>query len=253
MPDGRVERQLGGFLRLEEAVTAGYHASLCGFQRAFDSSQLQGRPMPTNPKQIAVANRRRFLGCAAGALALGAAPIREEPEEIIPLKTVVTTSGQEDLLEVPWGRILKDEDLGRLVDPRKVGPANLFLVVGKDFDTAMDATCGAFFEGISVNRPVVRPGDKRSEEDRFWAFVYLGAAQTSPSEWTVTRASLQRDQVRLMVTRPSPEKRFRVNDYRVYMFWVPLGVRNEKTFTLAVYDETNRVMIMTRHVVLATS
>lgn len=204
-------------------------------------------------KQQPAPSRRVFLGCAAGALGIGAAPTREEPEEVIPLKTIVTTSGQEGLLEVPWGRILKEDDLKRFVDPTKTGPANLFLVVGRDFDTVMEATGGAFFGSPRVDRPVLRPGDEWNEEDRLWAFVHFGAAQSTPAEWTVTRVAVQRERVRVTVTRPDPKNLLRVNDRRVYMIWAPFGERKEKAFTLEAYDETNRAMMMTRRVVVAKS
>lgn len=221
----------------------------CGGSNVAPNWALASRKTDADQKQTN-ANRRRFLGCAAGALALGAAPIREEPESVIPLKTLAATSGQEGLIEFPWGR--KSDDLRRLVDPRKIGPANLFLVVGKDLDAALDATCGAFLEGASVERPVIRPGDEQTEASHLWAVFYFGSAQSSPSEWTVTRAAVQRGRVRVTVSRPKPDKLWRLFDRRVYMLWVPLGERKEGACTLEAYDETNRSLMMTRRVLIPT-
>lgn len=196
-------------------------------------------------------SRRALVGCAASALGVAAAPIREEPEEVIPLKTLVATSDQDGLLSFPWGR--KSVNLRRLVDPQKIGPSNLFLVVGKDADAAFDATCAAFLDGVSVERPVIRPGDERTETDHLWAVFYFGAAQSSPREWAVTRAVVQRGRVRVTVCRPKPEKLWRLFDRRVYMLWVPLGEQKSNVYTLEAYDETNRSLMMTRRVLLPTS
>jgi hypothetical protein len=208
--------------------------------------------MPTEPKSTGGSTRRRFVGCAAAAVAIGAAPVPEEREEVIPLDTVYAAGGQNGLLKCPRNRYVEGEkprkrSLFRAAD---IGPSNLFLVAGKDIDEAMEATFFAFRDGGRVDRPVPRPGPN-PPSDRLWAFVYFGAAQSSPVEWAVTRTSVQRDRVRIAVTRPDPAKRWGYTfDLGVYMFWVPLGEPKHKAYALQAYDETNRVTLMSRYVVV---
>jgi hypothetical protein len=210
-------------------------------------------------KQRAAPTRRRFLGCAGGALGIAAAPIREEPEVVIPLSTVVATSGQEGLAEAPWKLLMEDEDLKRLVDPTAIGPSNLFLVSGSDIEGAVRATWGHFFSGrrvdqIRISQRQVHPNQPPSPKPKFWFFAYFGSSHTSPTEWAVTRVAAQRERVQVTVSRPDPKKvHARLRDDRVYMIWVPLGERSERTFTLQAYDERNRVMMMTRGVLVVES
>src|SRR5947207_1065518 len=80
------------------------------------------------------------------------------------------------------------------------------------------------------------------------ALVYFGTASSNPIQWKLTRVSIQNDGVRVVVSRPARKSvQF---DSRVYMFWAPLGERKGKGFTLHAYDETNRITVMTRHVVV---
>jgi hypothetical protein len=202
--------------------------------------------MPT-----ALATRRRFLGCATGTLAIGAAPIREEPEEAVPLDTVFAASGQKDLLQLPQNRFVEGDNPQKrsLFRASDIGPSNLFLVAGSDITEAMEATFFAF-RGERVDSPVAVPGPNPPSK-RLWAFVYLGAAQGAPLEWAVTRVSVNRDQVRVTVARPDRAARlgFQFN-MTMYLFWVPLGEPKHKAYTLQAYDETNRATLMTRYVVV---
>src|SRR5438132_1182408 len=137
--------------------------------------------MPTEGQRPGQTNRRRFLGCAAGALGIAAAPTREEPEEVIPLKAVYTTSSQEGLLEVPWVQFKtadqkKDElppEIRLLTD---AGPSNLFLVVGADILTAIRATCSAFFGG-GVSRV------DRVRLERSWPAAPPATPAAKPKLW----------------------------------------------------------------------
>ncbi len=175
----------------------------------------------------------------------------EELEEVIPLKTVVATPAQKGLLEAPRSRFLQGENgfKRNLFCASDVGPSNLFFVRGDDIDEVMETTLFALADGLAIDRLVVGPSRRKEPSKRLWAFVYFGAAQPSPPEWAITRASIQRDRVRVAVTRPEPGLG---HDFALvsYMFWVPLGERKEKAFTLQAYDETNRVTLMTRYVVV---
>ncbi len=209
--------------------------------------------MSTKPQQSGVANRRRFLGCAASALAVGAAPIWEEPEEVIPLKAVFASSGQEGMLEVPRNRFVEGENgLKRnLYRAAEIGPSNLFLVRGDEIDEVLEATWYALAQGFRLDRSVDSPARRKAPSKQLWAFVYFGAAQGGPPEWTVTRVAVQRDRVRVTATRPDRAARLGIDcDEIVYMFWIPLGEPKQKAYTLQAYDETNRATIMTRYVVV---
>lgn len=193
--------------------------------------------------------RRALFGCAIGGISAAAAPIREEPEEVIPLKSVVASVGQKGLLAAPQPAFLTGDN------PRKrnlflasdIGPSNLFFVTAKDIEDAMEATFRVLCDGERLDYPFFLMSPKKEPSKNLWAFVYFGAAQSFPAEWTVTRVSLQRDRVRVTVSRP--DRSLLGNfDERVYMFWAPLGEPKQKGYTLEAYDETNRVMLMTRRV-----
>lgn len=207
--------------------------------------------MSTEGKQPTRTSRRRFLGCAAGMLGVAAAPVREAPEEVIPLSTMYATSGQRGLLEVPVERVLDGDERKqrRLFASREIGPSNLFLVVGEDMETAVEATYAVFVDGRSVDRPARPPGAKQKARESLWVFVYLGRAQSSPTEWVVTRVAIQGDRVRVTISRPDPKKvQYVLCDSIVYMLWAPLGNREAKGLSLEVFDEPNRETMMTRRV-----
>jgi hypothetical protein len=174
--------------------------------------------------------RRLFLGCAVGGLGIGAAPIPKDPEEVIPLRSIFATSGQKELAEISFKNALSgDEGKQRRFFGSPLGPSNLFLVFGDNIDAAIEATYSAFVYGRSVDRPVLRPGVSQGEHDGLWAFVLFGCAQTSPTEWKVTRVSLQRNYVRFRIVRPDPKKeKFYQFDRCSYMCWAPLGKTQRK-------------------------
>jgi hypothetical protein len=212
--------------------------------------------MPAERPEHPVPNRRRFLAAAAGATGLAAAPIREEPEQVIPLNTVVATCHYDQgVLEVPWKLFAGDDNLAQLFSPLKVGPSNLLLVTGSDIEAAVRATRNEYIGGARAD--VLRlprlagRGEAEGGRVKLWAFFHFGAAQTGPIEWAVKRVAVRGAQVRVTVTRPTPAERARVLlDHKVYMVWVPLGEPTEKAYTLQAYDETNRVTMMTRHVMI---
>src|SRR5581483_10225449 len=169
---------------------------------------MRDRFMPTEKNRQALTNRRRFLGCAAGALGVAAAPVREAPEEVIPLKTVYVTCGHEGIPDVPWER-LRGKDLGPDELPpemhllsRKAGPSNLFLVTGVDILAAVRATYGVFFEGMGgrmdwVRVPKQRDPDQPPERPKFWFIAHFGASHSCPTEWAVTRVATQGERVQV--------------------------------------------------------
>lgn len=196
------------------------------------------------------AHRRAFLGAAAGAFGIAAAPIREEAEEVLPLKYAYATIEQVGLLALPGGVIPSGKRFGgqSLLNSKDLGPSNLFLVAGDKIADAVAATWYAFFHGFPVDRPVTEPGKDYRPENCVWAVFFLGAAQSEPQQWTLTRATVQGERVRMSVVLPV--RLSRVFNYRVYMFWVPLGPRKGKAITLDAYDDTNRASMMVRRVLL---
>lgn len=166
----------------------------------------------------------------------------------IPLNEIYATTRQARVSLVrPGSREPYGEVLTRLF--RQWGPpgaSNVFLVRGKDFETAVKATYRVLWCALNADFPghdcEGRPPGAPLEP--LWLVAYLGTAGSEPPGWLIHSAEQSGATIRLSYVTGRPT----TNDGHEYLVWVPLGHLDGGIHTLELFNHTEQYVTLMRRV-----
>ena len=205
-----------------------------------------------------------FLGAAflGGVLAMkvlsvaAPAPPQDKGEKIA-LDSVHSTSHQKPLKPVSRGFNLQGNGekkyetsyghfLEEIFKAYHTGAANVFLVRGDDIGAAISAT----WEVCVCRRGADRPSApyEKGEHKPLWLVAYLGTAGSEPPHWEVR--SVERKGRTARLTFALSETGSETNDEEQYFYWAPLGELEAGAYTLELYDEQEKAVVLTRRVIV---
>lgn len=163
--------------------------------------------------------------------------------KVIPLKSIYSTSRQEGLISVDQrtaDQSLREEVQRLHKRALGMGASNVFLARGNDIRSAASATQLAFSSIEPVNEPV----GQELKSDTLWLVAYLGVAGSNPPNWEIKSAEVDINRVRLVYTEEGSVDA----DAYAYFIWVPLGKLDPGTYTLELFDENQREVVLSRRV-----
>jgi hypothetical protein len=194
---------------------------------------------------------------AIGALTAAAPAPSQDKVEKIALDSVHSTSHQKPLKPVSHGFNLQGNGekkyetsyghfLEEIFKAYHTGASNVFLVRGDDIGAAISAT----WEVCVCRRGAERPSApyEKGAHKPLWLVAYLGTAGSEPPYWEVRSVERKGRTVRLSFA-PS-EDGGRTNDEHQYFYWAPLGELEAGAYTLELYDEQEKAVVLTRRVIV---
>jgi hypothetical protein len=179
---------------------------------------------------------------------------KEEKPEVkkIPIEEMYTTREHEGM-KWPWHRkdAPKDpkilEQVHAFGGGGHVGASNIFLVRGRTFEEAVQATYSVFFSGVGVDTPALP--EQRSRAKPVWVVVFFGEAPSDPLEWEVRGVTLHGKSVEVAFVHP--QHLAGGADIAGYMFWIPLGELDPGKYKLTLFDVEQKEVVMMRQVLVA--
>lgn len=172
--------------------------------------------------------------------------------QLIPLHSVVTTSGQNGLIGATAG--YRDgkpvEEFGPLL--RQIldanhfnGASNAFLVDAPSINDAMSASVGVLVGGRSALVPATldMPNAPRGNH---WLVVYLGVAGSGPVNWVLDSVSVETGRVQFNYHQHATGAE--TADINAYYYWVPLGKLDDGVCKLELYETGLKDVTLSRRV-----
>jgi hypothetical protein len=180
-------------------------------------------------------------------------PKREVKE--IPPEQIYALAGQQRLKYVLASKQIDEDGVEILKDllGYRTGASNVFLVRADNIEGALSATHHAFFSGHSVDRPVASHSKSRSKS--YWLAVFLGHYHP-PLRWTVERAELHQDTIRLLYTSTRELKDLEeAIEEATYIslpcfYWIPVGTLEQKFYKLELHNTAVDRDVLSRHVLV---
>jgi hypothetical protein len=200
-----------------------------------------------------------FATSATGALTATAPAPPDEKVQIIALDSVHATSHQKPLKPVSRGFNLQGngekkyvESYGHFLEEiykgYHTGASNVFLVRGDHIAPAISATWEVCVCRRGAERPSAPYEKEKGEHKPLWLVAYLGTAGSEPPHWEVRSVERKGRTVRLAFA-PS-ETGSETNDEHQYFYWAPLGELESGAYTLELYDEQEKAVVLTRRVII---
>jgi len=174
---------------------------------------------------------------------------KETQRRQIPLKSIYTTSAQEELNQerIPSDRpeVHRDLEAVREKMTERDGDSPLvFMVAGKDFPAALRATCLGLTGAPKFDEPVEVDPRKRAGE--YWSVVFLGIRHSAPPAWLVE--SVEQEGCTVTVRYSEPFSPVNSADSDPYLLWIPLGKLKKGSITLQLYHADKKRVQLSRRV-----
>jgi hypothetical protein len=183
----------------------------------------------------------------------------EPKQSTIPLSSIISTSGQDELQATSSGIRTVDgkreyaypigEALQRFSEMTKgQGASNIFLVDAPN-DSAAIAVSGSVFAGYrSADYPATL-NQPNSPRGNHWLVVFAGIAGSGPVRWIVEDVAVSTGRIRFSYHKnPIGES---TDDVHYYYYWVPLGKLEDGIYNLELYETKQKAVTLMRRVEVA--
>jgi hypothetical protein len=174
---------------------------------------------------------------------------------VIPLSSITSTSGQEELQPAKAGTRIENGKavyvsefgyiLQQIFNGSDSGASNVFLVEApQNINDAVSASSGVLIgeRTAEIPAPLNKPDPPRGN---YWMIVYLGCAGSEPAKWIVERVAIENCRIRFSYYSPvSPE----TCDVHHYFYWIPLGSLAAGNYELELYDIKQKAVTLMRRV-----
>ncbi len=175
-----------------------------------------------------------------------AVPEDATKERVIPLSAIYGTNHQEGINRLrPAKANPAHEALKALTDDAGyIGAGTVFLVRGKDITEAIRAMRLIYAEGQSADQ--VATARCGSKDAPLWMVAFMGGVGSRLPRVVVKSACQNGKRVRLTYSTPNPPPTD--GNYIAEFFWVPLNAVGEGTYSLELYHEQSRQVVLMRRV-----
>lgn len=123
------------------------------------------------------------------------------------------------------------------------GFQNALLIPGTSIEQALQAT-NKVMVGYGRADPVSL--SKKTEDERFWLFVYLGSGSSLPPRYAVTTITADKTTIRFSFAKT--QSGIQTADIVPYLYYVPIDTPAKGFYTMELFNETTNRVVLSRTV-----